>query len=142
MRPGGQLYSMRWRMSSLTNHQFLTAEMIICFILHHQGLQASLTEMGLEKKEEIRTLLKTVQSMWSRSRSSSAEARRASEALGIVLCKLASLDSDTQGDPSSKPSGTTESIETGEDNIYAAMDLFRGKQRLWSHPNFSVARCS
>jgi hypothetical protein len=34
-RIGGQLHSMRWRVPSIMNHQFLTSTMILSSLLHH-----------------------------------------------------------------------------------------------------------
>lgn len=33
-RPGGQLHVMRWRVTSSMNHQFLTATMVLCSLVH------------------------------------------------------------------------------------------------------------
>lgn len=33
-RPGGQLHALRWRVTSSMNHQFLTATMVLCSLVH------------------------------------------------------------------------------------------------------------
>ncbi|KAK4084727.1 transcriptional regulator family: Fungal Specific TF [Purpureocillium lilacinum] len=56
-RPGGQLHSMRWRLSSIMNHQFLTATMILA------------------------------RATWTRGSARSREAKRAAETVNFVLAR-------------------------------------------------------
>jgi hypothetical protein len=81
--PGGQLHMMRWRVSSLLNHQFLTATMILCS-LHHRGLT-------LERKEEIIKALRDSRTAWMRASSTSQEANKATRVISFVLAKAGDL---------------------------------------------------
>ncbi|KAH6637281.1 hypothetical protein F5144DRAFT_570122 [Chaetomium tenue] len=77
--PGGQLYSMRWRVSSIMNHTFLTATMVLCSMLHRGRT--------LERKQEILTALKRTRTIWMRASSGSEEAKKAAETVSIVLAR-------------------------------------------------------
>lgn len=75
--PGGQLHSMRWRVSSIMNHQFLTATMILCSLLHRG--------QALHRKEEIMSSLRSTRAIWMRSSAISQEAKKAAETVSFVL---------------------------------------------------------
>ena len=77
--PGGQLHMMRWRVSSIINHQFLTATMILCSLLHRGET--------LHRKEEIMTTLRSTKAIWMRSSSISREAKKAAETVSFVLAR-------------------------------------------------------
>lgn len=84
--PGGQLHMMRWRVSSIINHQFLTATMILCSLLH-RGLT-------LHRKEEITTRLRSTRAIWMRSSSISHEAKKAAETVNFVLARAGEVRED------------------------------------------------
>lgn len=46
---GGQLYKMRWRVTSSMNHQFLTVVMVLCSLLHNR--------QSIKRENEIRHAL-------------------------------------------------------------------------------------
>jgi hypothetical protein len=75
--PGGQLHTMRFRVTSLMNHQFLTATMVLCSMLYRGG--------KLERKQEIRTALQISRSIWMRKSFISKEATKAAETISFVL---------------------------------------------------------
>ncbi|KAL4750699.1 hypothetical protein BDW72DRAFT_213198 [Aspergillus terricola var. indicus] len=77
---GGQLQAMRWRFTSIMNHQFLTAAMILCSSLHHERV--------MERKDEIRRALQRARAVWIRRSSTSKEAKRAADTVGIVLSRI------------------------------------------------------
>ncbi|GFF83644.1 uncharacterized transcriptional regulatory protein C1F7.11c [Aspergillus udagawae] len=77
--PGGQLHTMRWRVTSIMNHQFLTATMILCSLLYH--------EQTLQREDEIRGALQRARTVWMRRPSTSKEAKKAAETINIVLSK-------------------------------------------------------
>ena len=77
--PGGQLHMMRWRLSSIINHQFLTATMILCAVLHHGQIPY--------RREEIMTTLRTTRVIWIRRSDISQDARKAAEAVNFVLAR-------------------------------------------------------
>ncbi|KAM5461541.1 hypothetical protein McanCB49686_000340 [Microsporum canis] len=77
---GGQLYSMRWRVSSMMNHQFLTGTMILCSLLHRGKT--------LDREEEITAALRTTRAIWMRRSAHSQEAKKAAETVSIVLARV------------------------------------------------------
>ncbi|PKY05134.1 hypothetical protein P168DRAFT_304196 [Aspergillus campestris IBT 28561] len=77
---GGQLHEMRWRVTSVMNHQFLTAAMILCSLLHNGRAR--------ERKDEIRRALQRAREIWMRRSSASNEAKRAADTVGIVLSRM------------------------------------------------------
>ncbi len=77
--PGGQLQTMRWRVSSIINHQFLTATMILCSLLYRS--------QTLHRKEEIMTTLCSTRAIWMRNSSISREAKKAAETVSFVLAR-------------------------------------------------------
>ena len=78
-RPGGQLHMMRWRISSIMNHQFLTATMVLCSLLYRG--QSS------DRKEEIMATLRSTRAIWVQSSAISQEAKKAAETVGFVLAR-------------------------------------------------------
>lgn len=81
--PGGQLHMMRWRVSSIIKHQFLTATMILCSLLHRG--------QTLHRKEEIMTTLRSTREIWMRSSSISREAKKAAETVSFVLARAGDI---------------------------------------------------
>ncbi|KAL5365392.1 hypothetical protein BJX96DRAFT_169061 [Aspergillus floccosus] len=77
---GGQLYPMRWRVTSSMNHQFLTATMVLCSLLYNGRT--------VERKDEIQRALQRSRAIWIRRSSASKEAKRAADTIGIVLSRM------------------------------------------------------
>ncbi|KAJ5784059.1 uncharacterized protein N7518_009736 [Penicillium psychrosexuale] len=75
--PGGQLYTMRFRVTSIMNHQFLTATMVLCSILHRGKT--------IQREQDIRAALHLSRSIWMRKSSTSKEAKKAAETVSFVL---------------------------------------------------------
>jgi hypothetical protein len=75
-RRGARLDMMRWRVSSILNHQFLTATMILCSLLHRFHT--------LEREEEILRVLRSAKAIWLRNTISEA-AGKAADAINFVL---------------------------------------------------------
>lgn len=94
--PGGQLHMMRWRISSIMNHQFLTATMILCMLLQRG--------QTLQRDEEIKTALRKTRSIWLRGSASSREAQKGAETVSMVLARFGA-ESPTQGGPSFRTYG-------------------------------------
>lgn len=78
-QPGGQLEPMRWRVSSIMNHQFLIATMILSSALHRQ------VHVAQEERDSMRAALRHSLMIWRKSMSVSREAARAVQAIGAVL---------------------------------------------------------
>ncbi|KAK3995852.1 fusarisetin A cluster transcription factor [Cladorrhinum sp. PSN332] len=77
--PGGQLHMMRWRVSSIMNHTFLTATMILCSVLHRGRT--------LQRENEILTALRRTRTTWMRASSHSKEAKKAADTVSIVVAR-------------------------------------------------------
>ncbi|EPE36718.1 fungal specific transcription factor [Glarea lozoyensis ATCC 20868] len=75
--PGGQLHSVRWRVTSSMNHLFLTATMILCSLLHKK--------QTIERQEEICAALRRTREVWVRRSKRSGEARKAAATIDFVL---------------------------------------------------------
>ncbi|KAI0125630.1 fungal-specific transcription factor domain-containing protein [Xylariales sp. AK1849] len=79
-QPSGQLYSIRWRFSSLVSHNFLLATVAICFYLEQNRANIEIGEL-----EEIKRLCRKSRELWVRTSRSSSEAAKAAEALRVAL---------------------------------------------------------
>lgn len=77
--PGGQLSLVRWRLSSVQNHHFLTAIMILCSVLYH-------CTTG-NRTKEIKAALRKSREIWGRNSTRSWEAMKAVEIINIVLSR-------------------------------------------------------
>lgn len=106
--PGGQLSQIRWRMSSVQNHHFLTATMILCSVLYHCR--------DCPRKDVIKAALRRSRAIWVRNSCKSREARKAAEIVNIALTRCEEdktkrggcADGQAQpveNDPSVHPSG-------------------------------------
>lgn len=78
--PAGQLHMMRWRLSSILNHQFLTATMILCSLLYRQ--------ITLGRDEDIIAALRRSRTIWMRNSRRSQEARQAADTTSAVLARV------------------------------------------------------
>ncbi|KAI0146987.1 fungal-specific transcription factor domain-containing protein [Xylariaceae sp. FL1272] len=76
--PGGQLDTLRWRMTSIMNHQFLTATMILCSLIYYGKTQY--------RSDDILSALRTARNIWMR-RSGSAEATKATETINAIFAR-------------------------------------------------------
>lgn len=97
--PGGQLHALRWRVTSLMNHQSLTATMVLCPLLLQLRHRRSRDEPEGEGKkredetedededEEIAAALRRARGVWARRSAGSDEARKAAETVSIVLAR-------------------------------------------------------
>ncbi|KAJ2988768.1 hypothetical protein NUW58_g3806 [Xylaria curta] len=87
--PGGQLDTMRWRMTSIMNDQFLTATMILCSMIHSKQAQSRL--------EEILASLRGARDVWMRTLDSQ-EATKAVKTINLILAKASKYSRNTAGD--------------------------------------------
>ncbi|KAI1754191.1 hypothetical protein F4782DRAFT_493573 [Xylaria castorea] len=83
-RLGGLLYSVRWRESSFIRHEFLTATMILCWIVYH-GVDKIWPDHAPTTEDQIKTALRKAHDIWTRLSSSSRDARKASETLTYLF---------------------------------------------------------
>ncbi|KAI1296428.1 fungal-specific transcription factor domain-containing protein [Xylaria venustula] len=79
MRLGGQLDTMRWRMTSIINNQFFTATMVLCLIILH-------SKHAQSRLKEILASLRGARNVWMRT-VDSQEATKAVETINITLAK-------------------------------------------------------
>ena len=102
--PGGQLHMMRWRLSSIMNHTFLTATMVLC--------SAVCCGRTMEREEEILGVLRRTRTVWMRASGGSREAKKAAETVSFVIARAAEgarFGNDPQGGPgkrSDRPSAS------------------------------------
>lgn len=77
--PGGQLHTMRFRVTSIMNHQFLTATMILCSMFHRGHT--------MNRESEVRAALQKCRAIWIRRSESSKEAKKAAETVNFILAR-------------------------------------------------------
>ncbi|KAK7753327.1 hypothetical protein SLS62_004617 [Diatrype stigma] len=111
--PGGQLYTMRWRISSVTNHEFLTATMILCSLLYRG--------QTLQRDDEIKSALRKSRTIWLRRSVTSKEARKAAETVNVVLARAEGRQ-HVYGNDGLNVSGDTLSWLGGAKDALAAID--------------------
>lgn len=78
-RPGGLLSTMAWRQTSIMQHSFLTATMILCSLLHVGKTQ--------QRGEEIEAALRRTREIWMRNSAASREAKKGAETVSIILAR-------------------------------------------------------
>lgn len=88
-QPGGLMYSVRWRVSSSLNHEFLQATMMLCFALSRPDdgdvSGATSARAPLPRRDDIVEALTHAQSHWNEIADQSVDARRAAQAIAAVL---------------------------------------------------------
>ena len=131
--PGGQLHMMRWRVSSIVNHHFLTATMILCSLLQRG--------QTLDRKEEIMTTLRSTRAIWMRSSVTSQDAKKAAETVNFVLARAGEdfgidLDVDRTSAATMEQAMSMNASESGtslafddQSMLQASMDLYNCKSR-------------
>lgn len=85
IQPGGRLFVMRWKVSSLLTHDFLLASTMLCLLVHQNiqdGIHADADDHG--QADMIRALALAGE-VWRNSAQSSQEARRAVNAIHFIL---------------------------------------------------------
>lgn len=90
--PGGQLSTMGLRADALMHHQFLTATMILCTMLH--------VAHPVQRGSDIRGALQRCRNVWMKRSDTSTDARKAADTVTFVLDR--STDSQNYGTPSSQ----------------------------------------
>ena len=96
-QPGGRLYHDKWKVSSLVNHDFLLATTILCLDLDRDIARQALIQLRDSTEEKTRrdTIMQALHDsykIWLQSSRSSREARKAAEALKIMLGKGSGVD--------------------------------------------------
>lgn len=100
--PGGQLHSMRWRLSTIMSHQFLTATMMLFSLLRRP------------EREEVVAALRTARDIWTRSSAVSRDASKAAETVSIMLAAEGCDGSDpVDMPPSDVPAAFDERLDMG-----------------------------
>ncbi|KAJ9133395.1 Fungal specific transcription factor domain-containing protein [Pleurostoma richardsiae] len=104
IQPGGRLSKDRWFVSSLSVHDFLLADMILCLELSYllKGIEPSppgvvdaaspSTAETVISKDQLLELLRTSRSIWQTKRKESAEANRAFKILSRMLSLSTGVD--------------------------------------------------
>lgn len=87
-RPGGQLYMMRWRVSSIMNSMFLTATMVLCSMLYRGPQTHQQQRQQIRRHEEILAALRRTRTIWMGAAArGSREGKKAAETVSFVLAK-------------------------------------------------------
>ncbi|KAI1400716.1 fungal-specific transcription factor domain-containing protein [Hypoxylon fuscum] len=84
VKPDGLLYEARWKLSSVMNNEFLLATSILCAYMKQVSSTPECAVEGVSI-EEISQLLATSSDCWQRFSAISRHARRAIEAIRLVL---------------------------------------------------------
>lgn len=88
-QPGGLMFSVRWKVSSSLNHEFLQATMMLCFALSRSDEGDAGADGGgrgaLLRRDDIVEALTHAQSHWNEIEDQSVDARRAAQAIAAVL---------------------------------------------------------
>lgn len=97
-QPGGFMYSDRWKVSALINHDFLVACTILCLDLDC-GLKTmkSETREDSELRETIENALLQSYRIWLTKCGESHEAQKASEVIRIILGKVQQHSTSVRG---------------------------------------------
>ncbi|KAK4201204.1 transcriptional activator protein acu-15 [Triangularia verruculosa] len=105
----GQLYQVRWKMSSLFSYHFLLATSILCSFIRggssDKPTSKTLESVGGDGK--IRQLLARSLDVWLRSSASSQEARKVVKALRLILRGTDASSTSAAGTPFSETPSTT-----------------------------------
>ena len=87
IQPGGLMFSIRWKVRSSLNHEFLQATMMLCYALSRldssTGNAANLCVLG--KRNDIVQSLSQAKVIWERNVPVSIEAQKAVGAIAAVL---------------------------------------------------------
>ena len=144
-RPGGQLYMMRWRVSSIMNHQFLTATMILCSLLYRGQTP--------HRKEEMVATLRSAGAIWMRSKAISQEAKKAAETVRFVLARAGEDYENDLGAERTRASTigqpmSTNAIDSGtgfalndQAMMQTSMNLYERKSRV-SPEHWDLVECA
>ncbi|EED19988.1 fungal specific transcription factor, putative [Talaromyces stipitatus ATCC 10500] len=116
--PEGQLHTVRFQVTSIMNHQFLTATMILCFMLYSGQTQG--------RDDEIRTALQRSRSIWIRRSSFSKEAQKAAETVSIVLTKAGGYPDTCTNNWMTEIGAMSNNLDEGYDNSF--MVSFNGSE--------------
>ncbi|KAJ9150669.1 Nonribosomal peptide synthetase 14 [Pleurostoma richardsiae] len=121
-QPDGQLYFVRWMMSSVVQNNFLLAMSVLCYYIQLVSVrpQALLDPETLAK---IRRLLRSSYEIWLRASPTSQEARKAVDYLSIILGQQ----------------GTERSLDRQDTVDYPSQDVNPVDQPPWdAYQDFSV----
>lgn len=96
-QPGGRMRTMKWYISSLTNHDYLLGAMVLCLDLYYDSMAEAMEKRppnydpyfwSPDQRAEMMRALETSQSIWNETVDTSMEAYKASNIIGIILEKL------------------------------------------------------
>jgi hypothetical protein len=118
--PGWQVFTMSWYMSSLVAQDFLLATTVLILDLdedltspsplaYEGGTSGLKLDRGPPSQQQITELLRGAQNIWHKASSRSHEARKAAEAIRLVLSKM-DIGDQQPGDSSNRKFGRSECI--------------------------------
>ena len=96
-KPGQELHAQRWKLSSLMNHDFFQAAMLICLYLSHNSVdtldysEAELDSLTVKwTRNELFETLEKSQKISEEAGSISKDAAKVAKAVELLLCRLKS----------------------------------------------------
>lgn len=86
-QPGGIMFSIRWKVASSLNHEFLQATMMLCFAVNsfNEGNVGPTNSYALSRRDEIIDALTIAIGLWEKQANRSVEARKAVTTVRTVL---------------------------------------------------------
>lgn len=86
-QPGGLMFSIRWKIASSLNHEFLQATMMLCFALSriNDGDAEMSNSCPLHRRDDIVEALTSAKGLWEKNADRSIEAQKAAKAITKVL---------------------------------------------------------
>ncbi|KAI1270488.1 fungal-specific transcription factor domain-containing protein [Xylariaceae sp. FL1019] len=116
-KPSGRFHGMTWIHNSLFTHEFLLATSVLCFCVKRRLLSTD-----TNKRDDIIELLKRTRVIWDSAKALSAEARKASAALSLVL-----------DDAQSEPGADAHDFEGGDEATTPDREKFRTPVWIATH---------
>ncbi|KAF2453816.1 fungal-specific transcription factor domain-containing protein [Lineolata rhizophorae] len=89
-KPGGQLQSVKWFMTSVNTNDFLLASMIVCLelTLERKDAQTCADPMDTAAREEMLGILEGINEIWANEDRRFSDVKKASKALTVMLNKI------------------------------------------------------
>jgi hypothetical protein len=130
--PGGRMRTMKWYISSLTNHDYLLGAMVVLLDLNYDAMAEAMDDRPAnydpyfwspDQRAEMIRALELSQSIWNESKDTSMEAYKASNIIGIVLEKVKNnASSSTNPASSASASVPPEQTPASTADVFAQFD--------------------
>ncbi|KAI1200524.1 hypothetical protein F5X97DRAFT_292929 [Nemania serpens] len=135
LRPGGRLYSVRWRVTCFLCHDYLLAMSILCFYLQRNGDKIGSSELG-----EIKQTIRKTKVIWDPRTPMLAEIKRVAAAIELALPGILEHGSDeSSNEGSNEGQVLTPANSTELDMLHNEQDPFVGSVLPCFDPMFEGA---